>query len=179
MIVTNNKKLFDRAKYFRNLCFNNKTRFKHDDLGFNFRFTGIQADIGLAQMTRVNDLIKKKIQIADHYINEFKNQNYFNYVKNKVWAFNTYWMFGIVIQNKKITANKFINLLKKENIEARPFFYGLHNQPVLKKLYKFKHHCPNTDLISKYGLYLPTGYNLNKKKIKVISKKVLKLFKKL
>ena len=88
-------------------------------------------------------------------------------------------MFGIVIQNKKITASKFINLLKKENIETRPFFYGLHNQPVLKKLYKSKHHCPNTDLISKYGLYLPTGYNLNKKKIKVISKKVLKLFKKL
>ena len=35
---------------------------------------------------------------------------------------------------------------------------------LLKKLYKSKHHCPNTDLISKYGLYLPTGYNLNKKK---------------
>ena len=85
-------------------------------LGFNFRLTGIQADIGLAQMTRVNDLIKKKIEIANHYINEFKNQKYFNYVKNKVWAFNTYWMFGIVIQNKKITASKFINLLKKENI---------------------------------------------------------------
>ena len=179
MIVTNNKKLFERAKYFRNLCFNNKARFKHNDLGFNFRFTGIQADIGLAQMTRIKDLINKKIDIANHYIKEFNDQKYFTYVKNKSWALNTYWMFGIVIQNKKITARRFINLLKKEKIEARPFFYGLHNQPVLKKLYKSKYHCPNTDFISKYGLYLPTGYNLNKKKIKVISKKVLKLFKNL
>ena len=176
MLVMNNKELYHKALYYRNLCFNNNDRFKHYDLGFNFRFTNLQADVGLAQMTRVKDLIKMKINIAKMYINEFKNQNFFNYVKNKPWAFNTYWMFGIVIKNKKITAKKFIEILKKEKIEARPFFYGIHKQPVLQNKHVSAVNCPNTDYISKYGLYLPTGYNLNKKVIKHISKKVLSIF---
>ena len=177
MLVMNDRKLYLKALYYRNLCFNTDERFKHYDLGYNFRFTNLQADLGLAQMTKIKDLIKKKIQIAKNYINEFKNQNYFTYVQNKSWAYNTYWMFGIVIKNKKISAKRFIEKLKKEKIEARPFFYGLHKQPALTKKYIINNKCPNTDYISKYGLYLPTGYNLNKKMIKKISKKTLEIFR--
>lgn len=179
MLLMDDNKLYKKALYFRNLCFNNHERFKHYDLGYNFRFTNLQADIGLAQMTRIKDLIKKKIIIAKTYINEFKNQNYFSLVKNKSWAYNTYWMFGIVINNKKITARRLIKILNIEGIEARPFFYGLHKQPALKNKHIINNDCPNTDYISKYGLYLPSGYNLNKNLIKKISKKILKIFKNL
>jgi perosamine synthetase len=179
MLVMNDKSLYQKALFYRNLCFNNKERFKHHDLGYNFRFTNIQADVGLAQMVNIKKLIKMKLNIAKMYINEFKDQNFFNFVKNKPWAFNTYWMFGIVIKYHKITAKKFIEILKKENIEARPFFFGLHNQPVLKNKDILKHKCPNTDYISKYGLYLPTGYNLNKRIIRNISNKVLNIFKRI
>jgi perosamine synthetase len=179
MLVMNNKKLYQKALFYRNLCFNNSQRFKHYDLGFNFRFTNLQADLGLAQMTKIDFLIKKKIQIAKQYIYEFRNQNFFSFVNDKSWAFNTYWMFGIVIKNKKITAKSLIKKLKKFEIETRPFFFGLHKQPILKNKYIKKNNCPNTDYISKYGLYLPTGYNLDKKKIKKISKITLEIFKKL
>ena len=70
-------------------------------------------------------------------------------------------------------------LVKKFEIETRPFFFGLHKQPIFKNKYIKKNNCPNTNYISKYGLYLPTGYNLDKKKIKKISKITLEIFKKL
>ena len=177
MLVTNNKNFYEKAIYYRNLCFNNKNRFVHNDLGYNFRFTNIQAQIGLAQMKRIKGLIKKKLEIANYYKNEFKKQSFFNYVKDQPWAFNTYWMFGIVTNNKLITAKKLMSYLKKEKIESRPFFYGLHKQPCLDKNLSKKFNCPNTDYISKYGLYLPSGYNLNKKKIQYISRKLLNIFK--
>ena len=59
MLVMNDKKLYLKALYYRNLCFNTDERFKHYDLGYNFRFTNLQADLGLAQMTKIKDLIKK------------------------------------------------------------------------------------------------------------------------
>lgn len=172
ILLTNNKSFYKKALYYRNLCFNNKNRFVHKDLGYNFRFTNIQAQIGLAQMKRIKKLIKKKLEIANYYKNEFKKQKYFDYVKDQSWAFNTYWMFGIVIKNRMITAKKLISYLYKEKIESRPFFYGLHKQPSLKNNFSKKFNCPNTDYISKYGLYLPSGYDLNEKKIKLISKKL-------
>ena len=67
----NDKKLYLKALYYRNLCFNTDERFKHYDLGYNFRFTNLQVDLGLAQMTKIKDLIKK-IQIAKNYINDSK-----------------------------------------------------------------------------------------------------------
>ena len=62
MLVMNDKKLYLKALYYRNLCFNTDERFKHYDLGYNFRFTNLQADLGLAQMTKIKDLIKKKFK---------------------------------------------------------------------------------------------------------------------
>ena len=153
MLVMNDKKLYLKALYYRNLCFNTDERFKHYDLGYNFRFTNLQADLGLAQMTKIKDLIKK-IQIAKNYINEFKNQNYFTYVQNKSWAYNTYWMFGIVIKNKKISAKRLIEKLKKEKLKQDLFFYGLHKQPALIKKHIINSKCP------KYRLYLKIWFVL-------------------
>ena len=80
-------------------------------------------------------------------------------------------MFGIVIKNKKISAKRLIEKLKKKKKLKQDLFYGLHKQPALIKKHIINSKCPNTDYISKYGLYLPTGYNLNKKMIKKYQKK--------
>lgn len=169
MLLMNNKKLYEAARYYRNLCFNEKDRFNHKHLGFNFRFTNIQAEIGLAQIKRIKKFIRKKILIAKFYNKSFKDNINIQIVKNEKWAFNTYWMYGIVIKNKIITAKNFIKKLKKKNIEARPFFYGLHMQNVLKKIVKKNSKCTNTEYISKYGFYIPSGLNINKKELNTVS----------
>lgn len=80
---------------------------------------------------------------------------------------NIYWVIGILIKNKKITAKKLSNILRKLNVETRPFFYPLHRQDVFKKLnYNFtQQNHPNSDFISKYGLYLPSSLKIKKKEI--------------
>jgi perosamine synthetase len=81
-------------------------------------------------------------------------------------------MYGIVIKNKIITAKNFIKKLKAKNIEARPFFYGLHMQNILKKIVKKNSKCANTEYISKYGFYIPSGLNINKKELNTVSSTV-------
>ena len=59
MVLTNNKKLDNKCKSLRNLCFT-KNRFVHNNLGFNYRMTNLQAAVGVAQLEKINFIIKKK-----------------------------------------------------------------------------------------------------------------------
>ena len=60
MIVTNNKELAEDCKSLRNLCFTAENRFVHNRLGWNLRMTNLQAAVGLAQLERLDEFIKKK-----------------------------------------------------------------------------------------------------------------------
>ena len=70
----------------------------------------------------------------------------------------------IISDNKKILAKKIINILKKNKIGSRPFFWPMHKQEILIKLKEVKYKkYPNSEFISKYGLYLPSYVDLKKK----------------
>ena len=170
MVLTNDKGLYNKMKNLRNLAFNKTRRFSHNEIGYNYRMTNIQAAIGLSQLEKISEHI------------EIKRKNTLLYNKiltsyglpislpiEKKWAKNTFWMYGIVIKNKLMTAKKLSQKLFENNIETRPLFLGMHEQPIFKKMKLFKKgNYPNTEYLSKYGLYLPSGLRLNKSKIKFI-----------
>ena len=172
MIVTNNPDLYKKCKSLKNLCFGiGDKRFFHNEIGWNYRMTNIQSALGLSQLKNITNIIKKKIEIGNYYYDKLK------YIKNiyiqkpfKDKIQNVYWVIGILIK-KKINVNNFRKKLLKKGIQTRPFFYPMHKQPILKKYLKFnKGFFPNSETISKYGFYLPSGLNLNKKDVKEISK---------
>ncbi len=172
MITTNNKNFYKNAKNFRNLCFGKKDRFNHSDIGWNYRMTNIQASLGLSQLKRINSIIKKRHEVGKIYFDFLKNtKNVYIPEPKKSYSKNIYWVIGVVIKSKKLgfDAKKIINKLKKFNIGARPFFWPMHKQNVLRK-YKFykSKNFKNSEYISKYGFYLPSSLNLKKNEIKYI-----------
>ena len=61
MILTNNKRLYDKCKSLRNLCFGEGSdRFNHNDIGWNYRMTNLQAAMGCGQLKYILDYQKKK-----------------------------------------------------------------------------------------------------------------------
>ena len=170
-IITNNTNLYKRCKSLRNLCFGfGDKRFCHNEIGWNYRMTNIQSALGLSQLKNITNIVKKKIKIGNYYYDKLKDINNI-YIqkpfKNKIQ--NVYWVVGILIK-KKININNFRKKLLKKGIQTRPFFYPMHKQPILKKYLKFnKSLFPNSEIISKYGFYLPSGLNLNRKDIEKIS----------
>jgi perosamine synthetase len=182
MIATNDRRLLERCKSLRNLFFNNKRRFLHYELGWNYRLTNLQSAIGLAQLEKINSFIKKKRKIGDYYLKELSILNKFLYLplKEKNYAKNIYWIFGIVLKkNIKISVKKIMFLLKKRGIETRNFFWPLHQQPVLKKMGYFKNNkFKHSEYLAKNGFYLPTGlsltFNQQKYVIKVLKNILLK-----
>ncbi len=181
MITTNNKKLYEKSSSLKNLSFGKKDRFNHDDIGWNYRMTNIQASLGISQLKRINQIVRIKHKIGLEYYKRLKsNSNLYIPEIQKKYAKNIYWVVAILILNKKlkIDAKNMIKKLKAEGIATRPFFWPMHMQKILKKYNISKNTSfPNSNYICKYGLYLPSGLNLKSSEINFICSKINKIFK--
>ena len=177
MIVTNDKTIYERCKSLRNLCFGNKgNRFNHSDIGWNYRFTNIQAAIGLGQLQNINWIVKRKKEIGRRYIERLKNNKNIIIQKRKnKYSENIFWVFGILIKkNYKLKRDEITKKLLKNNIQTRNFFHPMHKQSILLKKGIFKKNLkfPNSEYLAKKGFYLPSGLGLTNKEIDFICTKV-------
>ena len=178
MIVTNNKKIAERCKSLRNICFNSKRRFLHHDLGWNYRFTNMQAAIGLAQLEKLNSFVIKKRNIGKIYNKELDKSKIFDTPLDKThYAKNIYWVYGLVLKkNSPISLITIIKKLKKYGIETRNFFWPLHQQPILNKMGFFKKtKLPISEHLAKNGLYLPSGLSITPLQQKYVINKIKKI----
>ena len=73
MILTDNKKIYDKIISYKNLCFGKLNRYDHDDIGWNYRFTNLQASLGISQLKRIHNIIKRKKEIGNLYYQYLKN----------------------------------------------------------------------------------------------------------
>ena len=176
MICTSSLLLSKKCRSLINLCFGKKDRFNHEDIGWNYRMTNIQAALGISQLKRIKKIVKKKMLIGKLYYERLKkNKNLFIPPPKNSYTQNIYWVIGIVILNtkNKLTAKKISKILYKNNIITRPFFWPMSEQKILRNyIIKKNIRYPVSKYISKYGLYLPSGMDLTVKQIHFICNKV-------
>ena len=86
------------------------------------------------------------------------------------WAKSVYWMYGVVLsEDTEMDAVGFALRLKERGIETRPFFLGMHEQPVLREQGLFHNeHYPVTERIARQGLYLPSGLSLTEEQLATV-----------
>ena len=180
IILTNKKKLHEKACSLRNLAFGKKNRFNHEDIGWNYRFTNIQAALGLSQLKRLDKIVRVKRRIGLQYYNLLKKNKHITIqpptLNNES---NIYWIFGILIKkNSKFKKETVIKKLLNKRIQCRDFFWPMHRQKIFKKTMHFRNKkFLVADLLSKNGFYIPTGINITKKEIKYISTSINNIFK--
>lgn len=176
MICTNKKSYKDKINLYKNLGFT-MPRFKHFINGYNFRMTAIQAALGNSQLSKIEDIIKTKVSIANRYIDNLKTITEINLPQKNDNERNVFWQFGIRINSRLHTKNKLVKYLKKNGIDTRSFFFSIRNQPSLinfipKKVPK----TPNSNLLWEQGLYLPSSHDITNKEIDFICKKIKEFF---
>ena len=180
MICTNSKKYYEKCKSLRNLSFSKSfyDRFNHDDIGWNYRMSNLQAALGCGQLKNINWIIKRKREIGNKYYSKLKNKDNIILQKNMIsYAKNIYWVFGILVKkNSKISRNKIMKKLLKKNIETRPFFLPMNKQKIFKKMKLFNRiKAPNSEYLSKNGFYLPSGLGITNKQIDFVIRNLLKI----
>jgi perosamine synthetase len=167
MVLTSDPTIAEHARSLRNLCFKRERRFYHTELGHNFRLTNLQAAIGLAQIERISETITKKRWIGETYTQRLMHIPGIQLPVEEPWAHQVYWMYGLVLdESTGIDAVEFAHRLLAEGIETRPFFLGMHEQPVFTGMGLFNEEkYPVAERIARQGLYLPSGLTLTEAQI--------------
>jgi perosamine synthetase len=167
MVLTDDSNLADRLRSLRNLCFQASRRFYHEEMGFNFRLTNMQAALGLAQIERIDQIVARKRRIGQEYTARLKDIQGLRLPVEEQWARSVYWMYGILIsEDTGMNAAQFAEKLMEKGVETRPFFLGIHEQPVFNRMGLFLGQVyPRAERLARHGLYLPSGLGLTEEQI--------------
>ena len=163
MVVTDNSDLAEYCLSLRNLCFKPGRRFVHDELGFNYRMTNLQAALGVAQLERLDEFVQRKRKIGKFYNEQLSGLTELELPPvNTTYSENIYWVYGIVLSDKVgFEADEMIRRLANLGVGTRPFFWGMHEQPVFRRMGLFSgEQYPVTERIARRGFYLPSGLAL-------------------
>jgi perosamine synthetase len=172
MVVTDDDKLAERCRSLRNLCFQPKNRFVHNELGWNFRMTNMQAALGLAQLERLDEFVSRKRRMGKRYTELLSDVSCFQLpLYSTEYAKNVYWVYGIVLKdNTPLDANEVMSRLAARKIGSRPFFWCMHEQPVFRKSGFFPGESyPVAERLARRGFYIPSGIALTNRMIDVVS----------
>jgi perosamine synthetase len=172
MVLTDDAELVDKARSLRNLCFQADRRFYHESLGFNFRLTNLQAALGVAQLERMDEIVARKRRIGEEYTRQLKEIKSLQLPTEEAWARSVYWMYGVVLLEKTgMDAQAFARKLAAHGIETRPFFVGMHEQPVFRQRGWFRSEAyPVAERLARQGLYLPSGVALTEEQLEHVVK---------
>ena len=165
MVLVKSKEHAERARSLRNLCFQSGRRFYHEALGYNFRMTNVQAAMGVGQIERIVETVTRKREIAHTYNAEFSGITGVQLPAEMPWTRNVYWVYGIVLGKERETdAVQVMSQLRERGIETRPFFLGMHEQPVFLEMGLFLGESyPVTEHLARKGFYIPNGLTLTDK----------------
>ncbi len=165
MVLTDDAEVAERCRLLRNLSHSPKRRFVHEELGFNYRLTNLQAALGIAQLERLDESVAKKRLMGQLYNEAFSRMLALEIPPARTdYAENIYWVYGMVLADSvPMDAEAMMARLAKLKIGTRPFFWGMHEQPVFRKMGWFQNeNYPVTERIARRGFYVPSGLGLAK-----------------
>ncbi|MGC2457105.1 MAG: DegT/DnrJ/EryC1/StrS family aminotransferase [Gallionellaceae bacterium] len=163
MIVTDDPLLAERCRSLRNLCFKPEQRFVHDELGWNFRMTNLQAALGVAQLERLDEFVGIKRRMGARYTRLLAGTPGIQLpLAQTDYADNINWVYGLVLNDSvPFDAREAMARLGKLGIGTRPFFWPMHEQPVFRKMGMFAGEgYPVAERIARRGFYIPSGMAL-------------------
>ena len=179
MILTNDDDLAEQCRELRNLCFKPAKRFVHERLGWNLRMTNLQAALGVAQLERLDEFLEKKRWIGRHYNELLADlQSVQLPLAQTDYAENIYWVYGLVLNDSvEFDAEDAMKRLAKLGVGCRPFFYPLHQQPVLHKMGLCKGESyPVAERMHQLGFYVPSGLGLREEQIHLVADALRRVF---
>jgi predicted outer membrane repeat protein len=174
-ICSDNDSLLKHIKHLSTTA-RSSDKYDHDEVGFNYRITNIEAAVGCAQMERICEFIRIKRMIRDSYNEALGNVNGVSLFPEAEWAESAAWFSGIVIESDNYgTMDMIRTMLRENNIDARPFWKPVHLQVPYK--HSIKEDLSVTESIWDRVLTLPCSTGLTKDEQDYVISAVLKILK--
>ena len=168
MIVTNNPEWARKAKYLTTQAKNDPVEYVHNEIGFNYRLTNVQAALGCAQMEQLPHFIEAKRSIAERYRNGLKGIAGVTTMGQAPWAHSIFWLNTILIDETEygMDSRALMKHLARLGIQARPLWQPLHKSPA-----HLNAQCSGGDVASQLNqqaLSLPSSVALSAEDLRLV-----------
>src|SRR5207253_2010821 len=168
IVLTDDAVLAEHCRGLRNLCFQRGRRFVHEELGWNFRLSNLQAAVGVAQLERLDEFVARKRSMGQAYLERLEGIRGLQLpLARTPCAESIFWVFGVVLEEDvPFDAAEAMRRLAARGVGTRPFFWPMHEQPVFRKMGLFTSEThQNAERLARRGFYLPSGLALTEAQI--------------
>ena len=166
-ILTNNKKIAEKAMLLRDHGMSKKKKYFHVDLGYNYRMTNMQAAIGLAQLENLNKILKKRLKQMKLYYQVLSQSSNIKLRNYKEWTTPVHWLLTLRLINK--STKDTIKFMQKNGVECREMINPVYDALHFRKKFNNKSYEVSQN-VSKNYFHLPSSTGLTDKEIIYISK---------
>ena len=175
IILTNDEDLAKICYRLKNHGRDQKGSFKHDYIGFNFSFTDLQAAVGVSQMKKLPEILRRKEEIFNKYYSQLSDIDELSFYKINNQEKPVYWFTSLSFKKRDDLAE----FLLKEGVQTRRFFYPLHLQPCYQNSNKIikEGSFKVSKEIYDTGISLPSSYVLKDEEQDYVIQKIKKFFK--
>ena len=179
-LLSDELELIDKARFLATQARDDAPHYQHSHIGYNYRMSNIVAGIGRGQMKVIDKRIEQRRAIHDKYfeslgktwlkltLNSEKELSFSNtspsgiyFLKEPRGYFSNRWLTAIIINPDEtggVTKEDLRLALEKENIEARPLWKPMHEQPIFQNASSYPNGVSNW--LFEFGLCLPSGSNM-------------------
>jgi perosamine synthetase len=175
MVVTDDKDIADRIRHLSTQAKKDPFEYDHDDIGYNYRLTNIQAAMGVAQMERLQEFISTKRKNAVIYSELLSNLEGIKFLWESQNVKSNFWFYTIKVHREH--RKKLIKYLLSKNIQVRPIWKLIHILPMYKNCQSYL----IDNAIEAYDscINIPCSVTIKQEDIEYIAENISKYFKNL
>jgi perosamine synthetase len=161
MIVTDNEAWAEKARYLTTQAKDDPLEYVHEEIGYNYRLTNIQAAMGVAQLEKLDTYIATKRRIAETYSKAFEDAVGIIPMREAAWAFNIFWMYTILVDESEYgkDSRALLQMLRQAGIQTRPLWQPMHLSPAHHQAFAVD--CSVAERLNREALSLPCSVNLS------------------
>lgn len=174
MVISNDKHLIDRVRLLKGQAVSPTKEYWHEEVGYNYRMTNLQAAIGCAQLERSTEILKKKRAVASYYKNNLDKEN-IKFLYEGSDLKNSFWMCTIQVQTAEIR-NSLRIFLKENNVDTRPGFPLVHTMPMYQDLPSAKQDFSSAQFLSETTMNIPSWPDLTDEQLSFIVEQINSFF---
>jgi len=172
MIVTGNEAWARKARYLTTQAKDDPVEYVHNEIGYNYRLTNIQAAMGVAQLEKLDEYIAAKRRIAETYTQAFKDIPGLRPMREAEWAFSIYWLYTILVDEAMygMSSRKLMEELQQRGVQSRPFWHPIYSLPPYEDCQAFT--VEVADKLYTQGLSLPSSVGITDEEIQKINSQI-------
>lgn len=160
MLVTNNAEWARKAKYLSTQAKDDAFEYIHNEIGYNYRLTNLQAAVGCAQMERLPQFVNAKRSIAEAYSDLLGKLPGITTMPEASWACSTFWLYTILVERTSfgMDSRGLSRALESLDVQTRPLWQPIHRSPAMRGVGAGS--CPIAEELNRHALSLPSSVGL-------------------